>query len=141
MTKRIGLTVLGLLGLLVFSGCDISDLGTDGATRIANDIGNGASAVGPDEGATITINHKVKAWPEGCPGDYHVEFVQAPGSTHSIVGIWCKVGGVTKGSHVTSSQSRFVSLEKTFRFDKKAGETLFIVLKRKSGQVTVDNVY
>jgi hypothetical protein len=133
--KSIGLAPV----ILVLAGC--SDFLTDGATRIAYDIESGSKRIGQKDGEKLTIEHHVKARPEGCSGDYHVEFVQAPGDTHSIVGIWCMANGKTAGSHTTSYHSRFVSLEQTFRLDKNAGEPLFIDIQRKQGQLVITNVY
>ncbi len=123
---------LVLLVFLLLAGC-----WTDPATRLAYDLEAGASRVGPAEGATYTLQHRVPSKPGDCVGPYRVQLDRV-----GAIIVWCKdaSGSATVSSHNTSYHGRFVDTPETYILDKPGGESLIVELQRRAGRVQVTSV-
>ncbi|HEX2861798.1 MAG TPA: hypothetical protein VHN79_09160 [Lacunisphaera sp.] len=75
------LSLLFAAGLL--SGCTkfFEVFVSDSATRLAYQIRDEAAALRRSGEKSRTFSHRPKAWPDGPPGDYRIEFVGPPEPT------------------------------------------------------------
>jgi hypothetical protein len=124
------LCVLMLLAAL--SGCDVL---TDSGTRLAFDIESGAKRLGPEAGATYSIQHRPADNSE-CSGTYTVQLDKV-----GALIVWCKdASGQTVASGSSTYHSRFIDTPETWKLDKAAGTTLVIELERRNGRAVVTDV-
>lgn len=124
--------LLALPLFLVF-GCGAL---TDAATRLADDLEDGASQLGREEGATVTVEHRTPSHPGQCTGPYAVQFDEA-----GALIVWCKdAAGETVSSHSTSHHSRYVDAPRTWVVEKAAGATLYVDLERRGGHAVITAV-
>lgn len=122
-----------LILLVAMAGCDVA---TDAATRLADDIKDGAGRLGSESGAATSIHHRTPSAPGQCTGPYRVQLDKV-----GAIIIWCRdAGGDTVSSHSTSYHARYVDTPKTFLLDKDAGTTLTIDLERRGGRAVVTDV-
>lgn len=117
--------------VLLLSGC------TDGATRIAYDIQNGAEKLQHSNEVTHVVRHIPKAYPDGCGDAYKVQF-----SKDSLIVIWCKDSstGNTTSSHSTTYHLNFVKVPKSYLLEKKRGEPISIKLSKEDGAIVVADI-
>lgn len=113
----------------------MSDFLTDGATRIARDLEEGAVRARHAPDGQATVIHEPKASPEGCADDYRVQLTK-----DSALVIWCSTDGKVTSSHITTSHLPEVAVPQTWIVDKKAGEALTISLERRGNRVAVTDV-
>lgn len=117
------------------TGCFV-DL-TDAATRLANDIENGAGRLGKEAGAKYTIQHHTPSKPGDCTGPYNVQLDKV-----GALIMWCKdTNGRTVASHSTSYHARFVDTPQTYIVEKLAGSTLVIDIERRDGRAIITDVH
>jgi hypothetical protein len=130
---RVGLSCSLLLLLLsATSGCDIL---TDAATRLADDVKEGAGKLGHEAGARYSIRH-TPAEADECSGPYTAQLDKV-----GALIVWCKdAAGNTVASGSTTYHSRFIDTPKTYIVDKAAGTTLVIEIERRNGRAVVTNV-
>jgi hypothetical protein len=114
--------------MLTTAGCSRF---TDGATRLAAQVGGEAEALSSAPGARITVAHRPERIGDtGCAEDYTVQFDKV-----GALIIWCKEAGTGRvtQSHSTSSHRRHVETAQTFIVNKLRGETLYIDIAREAG--------
>jgi hypothetical protein len=125
--------ILVTLALVTAAGCDVV---TDAATRLANDIKDGAGRLGSENGAVFSIRHRTPSAPDQCTGPYKVQLDKV-----GAIIIWCRDdGGETVSSHSTSYHARYVDTPTTYLLEKEAGTTLTIDLERRGSRAVVTDV-
>lgn len=108
------------------------DLLSDGATRIAYAVEDGAKHLGPEAGARYSVRATPAKGTE-CTGPYRVQFDKA-----GALIVWCRNdAGDTVSSHSTSYHARFVDTPITYIVDKPAGVPLLIDLERRDGKAMI----
>jgi hypothetical protein len=122
-----------LLAVACLSGCGLPL--TDGATRLAGDIGDAAKKLRESRAPRIEIQHKPIARPEGVKGRYEV--VMQPSLNHPRSGGSLLVRDLDSPEYKnhgynwsTSSHLNFVRVPRELRVTKSAGEPIVIVLER-----------
>jgi len=133
MSTRISAGILPAFVLMSVTGCDVA---TDAATRLANDIKDGANRLGGEDGAVHTIHHRTPSASGQCTGPYKLQLDKV-----GAIIIWCKdASGETVSSHSTTYHGRYVDTPTTYLLDREAGTTLTIDLERRGGRAVVTDV-
>ena len=133
MSTRISAGILAAFVLMSVTGCEVP---TDAATRLANDIKDGANRLGGEDGAVHTIHHRTPSASGQCTGPYKLQLDKV-----GAIIIWCKdASGETVSSHSTTYHGRYVDTPTTYLLDREAGATLTIDLERRGGRAVVTDV-
>jgi hypothetical protein len=133
MSTRISAGILPAFVLMSMAGCSVV---TDAATRLANDIKDGASRLGGEDGAVHSVHHRTPSASGQCTGPYKLQLDKV-----GAIIIWCKdANGETVSSHSTTYHGRYVDTPATYLLDKEAGTTLIIDLERRGGRAVVTDV-
>lgn len=125
-----------LLVFVYLSGCGLLLLITDGATRLAGDINDGARKLRSSEDTHIEILHKPLARPDGVKGGYEVGLQSSlnrpQGGTLFITDL------NSRDTWGTTCHLNYVRVPRELSVSKNAGESVIIILERSpDGQVDV----
>jgi hypothetical protein len=139
MPRRLGLASAVLGVVAAAAGCGAF---SDAATRLAEDVGDGAGRLRRSTVQESAVVHVPRAHPEGCSGAYQVTFQESlhhPNSGGSIlVGCVGSTNFVTVGySYSTTSHLNYVRVPKELRIEKQAGVPLTVMLRKASRTIDV----
>ena len=116
-------------------------LGTDAATRLANDMVDNAARLQQD-GQELTFTHVPRSWPEGCSSGYTVELqdsLRGPGRGGSLL-VGCNGESRFREfgySYATTSHLNAVRVPVALRAEKQAGEALQVTVAKHGAAVDV----
>lgn len=139
------LTILLLLAALVcLPGCGLPL--TDGATRLASEIGNAAEKLQQSHATSLEMKHRPVSFPEGVTGRY--EIVLQASLDHPRSGGALLVGDLDSHNYQnwgynwsTTSHLNYVRVPRELRIRKNAGEVTVVVLElRSDGAVEVTDL-
>jgi hypothetical protein len=133
-----------LLALLAcLSGCCLM---TDGATRLAGEIGDASERLRHSSAASLEMKHRPFPWPDGVKGPYEIVLrrsLEHPRSSGALlVGDLDSRGYKNWGYNwSTTYHLNFVRVPRELSIRKKAGETTIVVLERRAdGAVEVTDL-
>ena len=118
---------------------------TDAATRLGEDLLWNAALLQRHSGSDRLFAHDPRSWPAGCEGDYTVELQESlhhPQSGGALL-IGCKgtPNFLKFGySYSTTSHLNAVRVPTYLSADKKAGESVQVMLRKQNGVVDVVNI-
>jgi hypothetical protein len=131
---------LFVLGSTLLSGC------SDAGTRVAYDIESGVQRLPAGEGASITIEHVPRSWPEGCTGPYELDIERGTATPdgQGNFRIAPDAGGLRVrcdgGGGSTTYHLRFVDVPTPLSVKKQAGERTYLVVRREHGKALLVQV-
>ena len=137
------LLVLLLAPLACLSGCCLM---TDGATRLAGEIGDASERLHHSSAASLEMKHRPFPWPDGPKGPYEIVLQRSLEHPRSggalLVGDSDSRGYKNLGYNWgTTYHLRFVRVPRELSIRKKSGETTIVVLERRAdGAVEVTNL-
>ncbi|HYV20031.1 MAG TPA: hypothetical protein VFC25_13490 [Verrucomicrobiae bacterium] len=132
------------LALLLCAGLSVTacSLTTDAATRLAQDVVDGAVSLQASGDEERTVEHRPRSWPAGCSGAWTVTFQESlhhPQSGGSLL-IGCKGTpnfarlGYTYG---TTSHLHAVRVPSTLSIEKDRDAVLRVTLRKSAGTIEV----
>ena len=141
--KPTQLFALLLSPLACLSGCCLI---TDGATRLAGEIGNASQRLQHSAATTLEMKHQPSPWPDGVKGPY--EIVLQRSLEHPRSGGALLVGDLDSKGYKnlgynwgTTYHLRFVRVPRELSIRKKAGETTTVLLERRAdGAINVTDL-
>lgn len=136
-SRRLRLLRVFLLGVLAsLTGCGLPLPLTDGATRLAEEIGYAAKRLRHSPSTSIEIEHSPYPFPEGVKGRYEIRFQESlhhPGSGGSLL-----VSDLDSRGHKlhgynwsTTYHLNYVRVPGKLSIRKQAGEATVVVLERR----------
>jgi len=140
--KHTLLIAMLLAPLACLSGCCLM---TDGATRLAGEIGDASERLHHSSAASLEMKHRPFPWPDGVKGPYEIVLqrsLEHPRGGALLVGDLDSRGYKNWGYNWgTTSHLLYVRVPRELSIRKKAGETTIVVLERRAdGAVEVTDL-
>ena len=134
------LLAIGLISSLMLTGCHPI---TDGSTRLAGEIKEGASKLRDSNQDRLTIVHRPRSMPEGIDGAYEIllqSSVEYPtkGAALAIFGLDDHGTKIRGRAWSTSYHQNFVSVPKELRIRKAKGASTIIQLHKVGDAIEVE---
>lgn len=134
-----GTVVAGIALALCVAGCVLI---TDAATRLANELKDGAATLRNSNQERLEIVHKPLSFPEGVHGPYEVVFQQSVDCT-KCGSLWVHDLDTTNpdfkpGGGSTSYHRNFVRVPKELSIRKPKGQPVVIVLRKAASAIEVE---
>jgi len=147
MEKYLSVFTFSPLLLAAFGWLSICEIPfTDGATRLAGEIGNSVARLHQSSAPSLEMKHRPKPIPYGVKGRYEIVMqssLGSPGTCGSLL-----VGDLDSHNYqnwgynwATTSHLNYVRVPRELRIRKNAGEVTVVVLERRvDGSVEVTDL-